>query len=341
MKNIFIVLLLASTIYAFDFGSLIKATTQTVDTKQEYNVDGYDKQTSLFMARVADAVFKSDYGKSGFANSAITYDGYYEAKEGLVDLQFAYGHRGDISRLDIFISIRGSKESMDWITDINYISSIYDKNIDNKITVHSGFLNSANLLIASESKAKIYNLTLKEIIEQNINGKRNDHFYITGHSLGGAVATIYSTKLLDRGIKSDMMSIYTFGAPPISMDEGDTKEQMHSFGLEGKVGAITDIAMNSAMGNNTKGTNYYIDRYQNKIKIYRVYDSNDLVPKLLPPARHLGIDVMYSSQISKKDLINKDKMLKLHFMSNYFNLIQNQKPQDPSTKSGGLIDLVN
>ncbi len=319
-------------------GNLLKPMQEK---QNEYSVEGYNKNTALLVATVADAVFRNDYGKSGFARAGVEYDGYFAGNEGLVDLQFAYGHRGNINgNMDIFISIRGSKENIDWITDLHYLAAKYNENIDSKITVHAGFINSANFLEKQEGKAKISSFSLLDLINQNISGTRNDKFFITGHSLGGAVATLYTTKLFDRGLSREKMVTFTYGAPPVSMDEGMTKERMNSLALAGKAEAIKDIAKTTLLGNESKAVNYYIERYFDKVQIFRIYDSNDIVPKLIPPARHLGTPVMYQSKISAKELLDKNKHLQLHLMNNYFNLIQNTQPLDPATKTGGLIDLV-
>ncbi len=349
-KMLSISILLSSSLIAFDFGSALKSagdllkenseSKKEVTVAKEYIVPNYDKKTALLMADIADGVFLDDFGKQAFLKRGFNYEGYVTAKEGIVDLQFAYGSKGNLnSKMDIVISVRGSKEKMDWITDINFIPTKYDASIDEKITVHSGFLQSAKLLVSKESSAIIAGITLKKLIELNAKGDRNDQFFIAGHSLGGAVATLYSTMLIDRKIKKENLTVYTFGAPPISMDEGSQKEQMSSTSLEGKFTAISDIAVSSVMGSE-KGTNYYIDRYNDKIEIFRVYDNNDIVPKLISPARHLGTPVLYGESLQKKDLLNTDKLWEIHWMDNCINQVKNFKPKDPSSKSNGLIDLA-
>ncbi|MBN2781699.1 MAG: lipase family protein, partial [Campylobacterales bacterium] len=325
-----------------DFGSILQNSSAVLNTKtdshNEYIVKNYNQKTAIMMADIADGVFWDDYGKRSFTYNGFLYGGYIDVSELLVDLQFAYGSRGDIKNksIDIMISIRGSKEKMDWVTDINYIPASYDPTIDANITVHSGFLQSANLLKQKEGDVKIQGISLDKIIELNIEDKRDDNFFITGHSLGGAVATLYSTKLLDRGIDKDRLIVYTFGAPPISMDEGDTKEGISTASIDGKLGALASVASSTLQGHSAT-KNYYIDRYFDKIEIFRVYDYNDMVPKLISPARHLGIPVMYGKELSKKDLLDTDKLWKIHWMQNYKDLIQNSKPLDPKTKKRWTI----
>ncbi|NRA82869.1 MAG: hypothetical protein HRU22_03515 [Gammaproteobacteria bacterium] len=81
-------------------------------------------------------------------------------------------------------------------------------------------------------------------LERNIDQLNNyTKFIIAGHSLGGAIATLAGSYLLEMGIKSQNISVYTFGAPPI---------------------ARTD----------------FCEHYQHKLNIYRLVNSNDMVPKL-------------------------------------------------------------
>lgn len=42
-----------------------------------------------------------------------------------------------------------------------------------------------------------------------------DKIYITGHSLGGAVAELLTAKLLDMGVNSNQIETITFGAPAV------------------------------------------------------------------------------------------------------------------------------
>lgn len=49
-------------------------------------------------------------------------------------------------------------------------------------------------------------------------GEDNIVFWITGHSLGGALATLYTTDLVDRNVPAENIITYTFGAPPVGND---------------------------------------------------------------------------------------------------------------------------
>ncbi|MGM9539859.1 lipase family protein [Anaerovibrio sp.] len=43
----------------------------------------------------------------------------------------------------------------------------------------------------------------------------NEHLYLTGHSLGGAVATLLAARLVSMGVDPDKLSVFTFGAPTV------------------------------------------------------------------------------------------------------------------------------
>jgi len=336
MRIFFLLFLSWIHLLSFDFGGVLNSVVQNSLQKESntqelnsYQPAGYDSLLSLTLAKLADGVFKKDFGKNAFIANDFSYDGHLEKKSGLVDLQFAYGHRAlSSNRLNIVIAIRGSKEDLDWVTDAYYIATPYNEKIDEKLSVHSGFLDSARMLEASEVDAFIEGKTLRDLINLNIKGSRNDLFYITGHSLGGAVATIYSTILIDRGLKKENLLTYTYGAPPVSMDEGALKNSIHSLGLDGKLSSFGQIVQGVLSGYSNQsdtGTNYYIERYNGKVNIYRVYDKNDIVTKMMPPARHLGTPVPFDSNLKSGDYLSPQKIWRLHFMDNYFNHINGNK----------------
>ncbi len=83
--------------------------------------------------------------------------------------------------------------------------------------VHEGFMTSVKVMEEELEQTyqlnDAFNSTLADIISNA--STSDDMFLITGHSLGGAVATLYAARLLDRGVKRDNLLLYTFGAPSV------------------------------------------------------------------------------------------------------------------------------
>jgi pimeloyl-ACP methyl ester carboxylesterase len=82
--------------------------------------------------------------------------------------------------------------------------------------VHEGFKASASVFQDLEGGIAVGSGTLASAIAQAASS--GDLFWVTGHSLGGAVATIYAARLLDRGVSRDNLVLYTFGAPSVGND---------------------------------------------------------------------------------------------------------------------------
>ncbi|QDR81513.1 lipase family protein [Sporomusa termitida] len=81
--------------------------------------------------------------------------------------------------------------------------------------VHKGF----NEFIQSGPSAVLRNaentpLMLPDLLHMN----PNDKLYLTGHSLGGAAATLAGARLLNLGTKAKQLQVITFGAPAIGND---------------------------------------------------------------------------------------------------------------------------
>jgi len=106
----------------------------------------------------------------------------------------------------LFIAIRGTKYLYDWVINAKVQKVSIQKEYNSSVKFHKGFLSATidcvNPLIGMLDKESY----------------RNHHIYITGHSLGGAIAAIL-TPVLSRDILIctpryfDITSTYTFGMP--------------------------------------------------------------------------------------------------------------------------------
>lgn len=114
--------------------------------------------------------------------------------------------------------------------------------------VHEGFYASENAMELLENSIQISGISLGTLIANSAKaGASGDIFWVSGHSLGGGIATLYAARLLDRGINRDNLLVYTFGAPAA----GNAN--------------FKDVFFNSA-------------KLTKKINLYRFRDKNDAIP---------------------------------------------------------------
>ena len=152
------------------------------------------------------------------------------------------------TRQFMVLAFRGSQEPKDWLT--NFTTQLRNLTIRrNGITsvssyrgrVHAGFF---------LAWAIIENTVLGQIsqwqLEAAEKGEKLPPLYITGHSLGGALATIAAAALSDNGI--DVAGVYTFGQPRV-------------------------------------GDRLFVSQLNSRIngKVFRFVNNNDIVPHVPPP----------------------------------------------------------
>jgi hypothetical protein len=103
-----------------------------------------------------------------------------------------------------FIVIRGTRTTYEWF--------------NNTATSYKEYFSVSNPKekwgITTEGFHSIYVDLRVEIMEAlaKIQGKY-DHIFVTGHSLGGALATLALPDLLDGGISANKINVYTFASP--------------------------------------------------------------------------------------------------------------------------------
>ena len=158
----------------------------------------------------------------------------------------------------IVLVFKGSKESEDWLTNLTFKMCNYF----GKEKVHKGFYDSLKLFIKSVNhKTFLSNKKQKYSLFKDVDFiNDNCQILLTGHSLGGAIATLVGTYLLDIGIKKECIDVYTFGSPPV-------------------------------------GSKIYAEKYNSKINLFRVINKNDVVPKInkISSLEHLGKEIILAS----------------------------------------------
>lgn len=109
----------------------------------------------------------------------------------------------DPTKGEIILSVRGSSNILNWITNINF--AFKDTSLVSGGQFHTGFLNAWEELTAGVTSA----------IDSALASNSGYRVVATGHSLGGAVATIAAAHLRAGGKTVDT---YTYGAPRVGND---------------------------------------------------------------------------------------------------------------------------
>ena len=158
---------------------------------------------------------------------------------------------GDLIKI---LSICGTNDVKD--AEVDFRLKQVTAGFDNKdVLVHQGFKDYAEVIL---------NDNLGNNIIKELNENPNERLYITGHSLGGAVAIVTAVNLINNGISTDKIKVMTFGAPAV-------------------------------------GNRGFADEYENKINLTRVTMSGDPIKKSLQMLGyvHFGEVVKYKPNFSK------------------------------------------
>ncbi|KAI8387503.1 lipase prepro protein [Blakeslea trispora] len=116
--------------------------------------------------------------------------------------------RSDADRT-IYLAFRGSKTISNWVTNLNFGLTNYTP--VQKAKVHTGFYNAAKSAINSYFP----------VIQSQLNSYPGYKVVATGHSLGGALATLAGLELYQREqrLSPANLSIYTVGSPRVGNPE--------------------------------------------------------------------------------------------------------------------------
>lgn len=167
------------------------------------------------------------------------------------------------------LCFRGSENSKDWKINFKYDKVPYTENKDpNTPQVHEGFKQYLDFVLAQKNA----NGTL---LSQMLVEETDADILITGHSLGGAIATLYTANLLDMGVDPNRIFTITFGAPAV-------------------------------------GNQAFADLYKNKANILRITSSQDLVPvslkKFVGGYAHFGRHRVFQADVQELDYYDQHDM---------------------------------
>lgn len=124
----------------------------------------------------------------------------------------------------LVIAFRGTRESVDWkISNLKMFPvGLKNCNTNSKIRVHRGFQKTL-YYIDKTTKLSSIDALLKHINDLNLIEDRK--IVITGHSLGGALATLFSVKiraLMPIVIENQLEEIVLFGSPAVGLKKFKT-----------------------------------------------------------------------------------------------------------------------
>lgn len=215
----------------------------------DLNATSYSPKNSLSMALAcylsyqSQAQIEQQLKQWGFSHVA-----HLEANKGLkIDTQGFVASKDNLS----LIAFRGSESIQDWMSNFTVVT---DAGPFSDTRIHEGFQDALFPVIMDLTE---------EIIKQ---GGGNQSLWITGHSLGGALATILTAMYLERDRK--VQCLYTFGSPRV--------------------------------GNQSFRTNFNQRFYDHA---YRVVNGNDLVPHLPPEPlfSHVGNQIIFDANGKRHD----------------------------------------
>ena len=173
----------------------------------------YSPKLALLSAAASDDVYLSD-GHSAALENAGFYN--FQARSTSTDTQAIIAVKEFQGKRIIAIIFRGTSNFADVMSDLDILGAQFNSS-SSEIKVHKGFLDATNSFKDIESSIPVYGgKTLDTVIsEQN----SDDIYFIAGHSLGGAIATLYSAQLRDRNIPAMNIITYTFGSPAVGNDK--------------------------------------------------------------------------------------------------------------------------
>ncbi|KAK3185719.1 hypothetical protein K4F52_005584 [Lecanicillium sp. MT-2017a] len=183
--------------------------------------DALDKRQGVGTTDFGNFKFYSQHAAAAYCNSEDTRPGDSVACSGecddvqrngasIIDI-FSGSRTGiagyasvDDARREIVVSIRGSNNIRNFITDI--IFKMKDCSLTRGCKVHTGFADAWDEIAHTATSA----------IHEGLTANPSYKVVITGHSLGGAVAHLGAAYLRQAGYACD---VYTYGSPRVGNDK--------------------------------------------------------------------------------------------------------------------------
>lgn len=175
-----------------------------------------DLKRYLELAKMCKAVYGSPVRQD-----LLTYNGEKMSGQKIVHGSYKRGFcRLFWNDKTLIIAFRGTREKVDWKVSNLKMFPVFLKNCDSnsqKIRVHRGFQNTL-YYTDKTTKLKSFEAVLKHISDLDLINNRQ--IVITGHSLGGALATLFSVKIRAKMpvvLKNQLQEIILFGSPAVGL----------------------------------------------------------------------------------------------------------------------------
>ena len=131
----------------------------------------------------------------------------------------------------ITVVFRGSESKSDWWYDLQ----VFKKQLDNDIYVHSGFYKQLFSVYAE----------LEKFVLRKINNNPNYDIYITGHSLGAALSTLFGYLLSSKTNRK--ITVVSFASPRVGNKEWkkdfESKENLTHYRITNNRDIVTALPM--------------------------------------------------------------------------------------------------
>lgn len=180
----------------------IQSNSSPVNLAEAFNpnAQGFSAANMAYLAHCAQAIYKPDSEcteairniDSELSQNIRFFNSRQTGTEGFI--------AGDNHK--IIIAFRGTSDRQDWLTDAATIQKTWSS-VLNIGKVHSGFFASLN---------SVWSVVIEHLKELQTN---EQPVWITGHSLGGALAALAYATLRLQEPKYELAGAYTFGQPRI------------------------------------------------------------------------------------------------------------------------------